>query len=269
MTALPQHRVALLVEYDGTNFAGLQRQLHTAETIQGKIEAAAATIGASPSRFIAAGRTDSGVHALGQVVVLELPKRLEQKRIRRTLNSLLPPEIRIRTAVICDPDFSPRHDAVQRTYLYQLSLRDEVCPIRMNHVAVDLRQLEPELTIAATKLFQGKLEMREWRSSRCQAKRTLLNIDEASALPPDPTPESPFALPRRYWTFRFSARSFVHHQVRFMVGGIASVGAGDLSLEELADALRAGKRPIRAKVMPACGLIFREVKFAPGKDPFA
>jgi tRNA pseudouridine38-40 synthase len=260
-------RVALIVEYDGTRYRGLQRQAHDDATIQHQLEQAACTLGSHDVSFVASGRTDAGVHALGQVVAMNLPRRLEEKRIARALNALLPGDIRVRRAVICSTDFSPRFDARERTYIYRLSSHSIVTPLQRHFVAHTPYELNEEQTKDAAGCFKGHWEMKKWRSVQCQGKRTLLTIDEARAIPPQdslPLDQEPCS----YWRFLFRARSFLHHQVRFMVGGVIAVGSGRLSLEELKESLKLGTRPVQVKCEPACGLCFTAIGFLNEKDPF-
>jgi len=257
----PLRRFLLQVEYDGTRFAGLQRQLHTEETVQGALEAAARHLGSTDPDFIASGRTDSGVHALGQVVALNLPAKLETRRVGLAFHALLPDDIRIRRVVDCPEGFSPRFDAIQRVYHYRMVSMKFPNPLERHMVARIPFRLDADLVHEATALFPGRWELKEWRSSTCQAKRTHLNIDLASAEAPNQD--------RAHWRLTFAARSFLHHQVRFMVGGIVAVACGRLKLEELRDALAGGYRPGVVAMQPACGLCLAQVNFPADKNPFA
>jgi len=260
-------RVALLVEYDGGAFRGPQRQENTPDTVQAVLESAAKAIGCPVPRFIAAGRTDAGVHAQGQVIVMDIPERLPAHRIALALNAYLSDAVRVRRAVECDPDFNPRLDARGRCYVYRLSAPGAPPPMYRGVVARSIYRLDPELTIAAANSFVGKRELREWRSSYCEGKRTLLTIDDADAWAPR-VAEDDSTEPAPWWRIRFRARSFLHHQVRFMVGGIVAVGSGRLGLEELRAALGAGRRPTIVKCEPACGLCFERVEYPHDRNPF-
>lgn len=262
-------RAALLVEYDGGAFRGLQKQRHTPNTVQGEIERAACTLGVSDARFIASGRTDAGVHALGQVVAIDVPAHLAERRLSLALNALLPREVRVRRAVHCDEDFNPRLDARMRTYVYRLCSRDPVPPMLSKFVAYTVDKLEPEATIAAAASFAGEWDFSQWRSTECGGKRTVLTITEAAAFPPDDPEEGGGTIGNAgYWRFRFRARSFLHHQIRFLVGGVIAVGGGKLTLAQLQEALRQGRRPEEAKCAPPGGLCFTHVAYPAHKDPF-
>lgn len=266
---LPVRRVALLVEYDGSAFRGLQAQAPPARTIQGEVEAALRTIGARDPGFIASGRTDAGVHATGQVIAANVPVRMEEGAVAKSLNALLPPDIRVRAARDCGGDFSPRFDAIRRHYVYRLCSREPVTPILRHCVAHTSRAMDAARVHAAAEAFHGKWELREWRSSSCQATRTALTIESVRVYPPGG--DGPGALiggGRLYWEIHVSSRSFLHHQVRFMVGALTAVGSGKLTVEELREALATGRRPAIVKVEPARGLTLARVEFKPGRDPF-
>ncbi len=265
----PQTRkAALLVHYDGTTFSGLQRQQHTSNTIQEKIEESLAKIGGREPGFVACGRTDSGVHATGQVVTVYIPESIPDRKILPALNRYLPPEIRIVRAKTCHPEFNPRFDARMRTYIYRLTDRRDLPPTHRNFVTTIHHRLDPELTVAAARAFVGQWELDKWRSSICQGTRTLLNIDEADAFPPKA--ESGFSEePVPYWRLLFRARSFLHHQVRFMTGAVVAVGSGRLPLEDLKSALSRGERPTIVKCEPPNGLCFTHVEFVKERDPFS
>ncbi|MCC5875473.1 MAG: tRNA pseudouridine(38-40) synthase TruA [Candidatus Sumerlaeia bacterium] len=261
-STLPQRRMVLLVEYDGRSYQGLQAQKNGVPTVQGTIEQAARQLGSTEVGFQAAGRTDAGVHALGQVIALNLPTRLETRRAPFSLNAVLPHDIRIRKAVECPPQFHPRFDAIRRSYLYRLNAGVPVDPLLRHMVTYSHRTLDPSLVIQATSAFQGHWELSAWRSSDCQATRTLLNIDLAEATSPD------LSTGRYHWEFRFSARSFLHHQVRFMVGAVVAVGSGRLGLDDLRRALEGGYRPDVVKLEAATGLCLVSVGYPEEKDPF-
>jgi tRNA pseudouridine38-40 synthase len=258
----------MLVEYDGGAFNGLQKQNHTANTVQAHIEHAVRTLGSSDPNFAAAGRTDAGVHALGQVVAVDVPSRLAERRLALALNAVLPPAIRIRRAVHCAADFHPRLDARMRTYVYRIASRDPVPPMFRVFVAQTLDKLDPEKTRAAARLFQGRREFRQWRSSECQGRRTVLTIEEVTVHAPGEGPIGEDLGGCQYWRFLVRARSFLHHQVRFMAGALTAVGGGRLTLEELQEALSRGERPGAVRCEPACGLCFTRVEYPGDKDPF-
>ncbi|MDX2177529.1 MAG: tRNA pseudouridine(38-40) synthase TruA [Candidatus Sumerlaeia bacterium] len=257
---LALRRAALLVEYDGTAFEGFQRQ-REARTVQGALEEAAEKVGSHAPRLICAGRTDAGVHAAGQVVALSLPERLPADKLAFAMNSVLPQDIRVRRAVPCGEEFGPRHDAVMRTYRYRVCVGVPVPPVARGFVAYVGRVPAPELLAEAAPLYLGKREFREWRAAQCQGKRTLLTISRAEVRTPEETGEA-------WHDFVFSARSFLQHMVRFLVGGCISVARRKVAMEELALALAEGRRPRDIAPAEARGLILERVDYPPEKDPF-
>lgn len=252
-------RVAAIVEYDGTNFCGFQRQIN-GRTVAGVLETAATTLGSANPLLKCAGRTDTGVHADGQVVALWMPERFEERRMKIAFNAVLPEDIRVRDARVCAMDFDPRRAAVQRTYVYRLCSGEPVPPLMRFAVAEHVRPLRTELLAEAFALFQGEWEFREWRASQCQGKRTRLRIDSALVEPP--------ARDERWVTFTISSRSFLHNMVRFLVGGAIAVAQQKLSVAELRAALADGKRPSCVVPADACGLTLKRVKYPAESDPF-
>ncbi len=262
----PLQRIVVLTEYDGTRYHGLQRQGHTELTIQHEFESAVARLGVEQPDFVASGRTDAGVHARGQVLALNVPSRQPVRRYLRTLNALLPEDIRVRAVAECPDGFSPRFDALRRTYLYRVCALEPVPPLARHFVAFAKTALDEGRTVAAASLFVGRREMAAWRSSICQATRTFLTIDECTAIAPHTDQRTGEAVP--WWTFRIAARSFLHHQVRLMAGAFVAAGSGRLPLDELRTALVEGGRPKSAAMMPARGLCLAKVEFDPERDPF-
>ncbi len=264
---LSSRPVALIVSYDGTSYQGLQAQKHTSRTIQGELESAVVRLGTHGDlNFVAAGRTDAGVHAAQQFIRVNISDRIPLPRVSVALNSLLPPDIRILKAAESN-GFHPRFDAIQRRYVYRFSKERELLPVYRNMVTTIRMPFEQGLIKEAVTLFKGKHEFSAWRSSSCQGKRSLLTIDEAFAIEPDSPAR--FFEGSEVWQIVFAARSFLHHQVRFMVGGILSVASGKISLEELSRALERGERPNQVACTKPHGLMFLEARYPADKDPFS
>lgn len=249
---IPTRRIAAVVAYEGTDFSGFQAQAE-GRTVAGVLADAARTLGAGDPCIKCAGRTDAGVHADGQVVALSLPLRLDERRILPALNANLPEDVRILATWPCAAEFDPRRDAIMRTYVYRLCAGAILPPVHRRRVAALPRPLDPLLCSEAARAYLGQWEFREWRSSQCQGRRTLLTISAADF--------SPAQASRPWMEITFSARSFLHHMVRFLVGGIIAVGSRRLTPGELAGALAAGKRPAVVVPAPACGLTLARVDY--------
>jgi len=261
-------RTALIVEYDGTDFVGLQRQ-ENGRSIQGEFESVAAILGVDVGRacFRASGRTDAGVHARGQVIALSLPRHVPLHNVASALNWHLPLSIRVRRAVECPADFDPRRDARKRSYRYLLCGGQPLPALMQHRMGKINSRLELEAMQAGAELLTGEHDFSAWRSAQCQAKRTLLNLEVATVKPWQDA--APHGADTQTFELRFECRSFLHRMVRYLVGGIARVGAGKLSLDDLQRHLDEGTLPPRVAPADACGLSLERVDYEPERDPFA
>lgn len=264
----PLVRIAAIVEYDGTDFLGLQRQAR-GPTIQGAIEDAARAFGVEDCRFAASGRTDAGVHARGQVVALDLPAHLvgKRKNIVSAINWHLPETIRVRRTALAPEGFDPRRNARRRTYRYLLCAGQPHPPLALRTMGRVRAHLELVPMIAACNvLAEREWDFRAWRSTMCQAKRTRLRLLEARVEPwPD---RAPHAQDGQTFALTFACRSFLHRMVRYLVGGVAEAGAGRLGTETLRAHLDEGTLPPGVNPAEARGLSLESVFYPPDKDPF-
>jgi tRNA pseudouridine38-40 synthase len=260
-------RTAMIVEYDGSEFVGLQRQDDGA-SIQGEFESVARILGVSESEaaFRASGRTDAGVHARGQVIVLSLPDSIAEQNVASALNWHLPVSIRVRRAVTCGEDFDPRRDARMRSYRYLLCGGQPIPALMRHHMGHIASRLDLAAMREAATALCGEHDFRAWRSAQCQAKRTVLNLEVVEVRPWSDA--APHGRDTQVFEMVFECRSFLHRMVRFLVGGIARVGAGKLGIEELKESLAEGTLPPRVAPAAACGLSLERVDYAPGRDPF-
>lgn len=258
-------RVAAIVEYDGTAFAGLQRQRDGA-TIQGAFEVMARQFGVDACHFRASGRTDAGVHARGQVITIDLPAKIARKNMVSAMNWHLPDAIRVRRAVRAPENFDPRRDARLRTYRYLLCGGQPFPPLMRDRMGRIKGHLRLDSMRAAAQQMEGEHDFRAWRSSQCQARRTVLHLRRANVEPWSAA--APHGMDAQCFELEFACRSFLHHMVRYLVGGIARAGTGELTPEALARHLRDGTLPPRVAPADASGLCLERVDYAEGKDPF-
>ena len=245
---MPRYR--LTIEYDGTGFVGWQRQAN-GPSIQEAIEAAAAPLGCPPGGVRGAGRTDAGVHATGQVAHLDLAKPYRPDSVRDAINSgLKPRRIAVRAAALTEAGFDARHSAVRRRYLYRIVNRR--APL-----ALDAEQawlVKPALDAAAMhEAAQGLLGLHDFstfRDSECQAASPIRTLDG-------------FAVERQgeRLEVRVWARSFLHRQVRSMVGSLVAVGLGRWTAVDLRAALDARDRARCGQVAPGDGLYLTDVEY--------
>ena len=245
---MPRYR--LTIEYDGTPFSGWQRQTN-APSVQQALEQAIAAMSGETVTTQAAGRTDSGVHALGQVAHFDLSKHWDPFRIREALNyHRRPAPVAILEAEAVDDDFEARFSATARHYEYRILTRRAPPIIERNHVWHVPKQLDAQAMDHAAGLILGSHDFTTFRSSECQANSPLRTLDV-------------FAVRREldHIVVTASARSFLHHQVRSMVGSLRLVGEGKWSPADFRAALDARDRTRCGAMAPSAGLYLTGVDY--------
>ncbi|MFQ6553903.1 tRNA pseudouridine(38-40) synthase TruA [Aestuariibius insulae] len=253
-------RYALKIEYDGAPFAGWQRQADQ-PSVQGAVEAALARLEPGEHRIAAAGRTDAGVHALGQVAHADLVKDWEPFRLSEALNwHLKPSPVAILDAVEVAPDWHARFSAVERQYLFRLVARR--APV--THLAGAAWQVRHPLDARAmeeaAQALVGRHDFTTFRSVMCQAESPVKTLDEIRV-------EEREINGGAEYRFHVRARSFLHNQVRSIVGTLERVGAGSWPPSRVAEALAAKDRAACGPVCPPQGLYLANVRYP--ADPFA
>ena len=243
-------RYKILIEYDGTPFAGWQCQAD-ASTVQGEIEIAIGKLTGENVTIQGAGRTDAGVHALGQVAHFDLVKPVETDTIRDGLNAHLRPHpIAVLAAERVADDFNARMSARQRHYLYRIvNRRSDLALDRLRAWRV-VRRLDERAMHDAAQRLVGHHDFTTFRSTECQAKSPMRTLDRLTV-----------AREGDVLNIEVSARSFLHNQVRSMVGSLALVGDAKWSADDLAAALAARDRTACAPVAPAEGLYLVKVDY--------
>jgi tRNA pseudouridine38-40 synthase len=243
-------RYKLTLEYDGTPFVGWQVQ-ENGTSVQGVLMAAIEAFSGEAVPVQGAGRTDTGVHALGQVAHFDLAKEHEPDTVRDALNAHLRPHpVAVLAAERAAADFDARRSAVRRHYLYRIAnRRPDLALDRLRAWRVP-RPLDAAAMHAAAQRLVGKHDFTTFRSSECQAKspeKTLDRLDVA----------------RRGDEIEVTAvaRSFLHNQVRSMVGSLVAVGEGKWSADDLAGALEARDRAACGPVAPPQGLYLVRVDY--------
>jgi tRNA pseudouridine38-40 synthase len=250
-------RLALLLEYDGTGFVGWQTQARGL-SIQSVLENAAARLThGAPVTCIAAGRTDAGVHASGQAVHLDLPFDLGPHKLRDALNfHLRPHPIAVIEAAEVAADWSARFSAIGRAYHFRILNRRARPALLAHRVWHVQRRLDAGRMAEAARLLLGRHDFTSFRASSCQAKSPLRTLDRL-----DVTREGDII------DIVAEARSFLHHQVRNMVGTLRLVGDGAWPIERVADALAARDRRAAGPTAPPDGLCLTRVVYP--DDPFS
>ncbi|WP_322895281.1 MULTISPECIES: tRNA pseudouridine(38-40) synthase TruA [unclassified Yoonia] len=252
-------RYALLVEYHGAPFAGWQRQ-NDHPSVQAAIEAALAKLEPGPHTIAAAGRTDAGVHATGQVAHCDLTRDWDPFRLSEALNfHLKPAPVAVLACAQVAEDWHARFDALERRYLFRLisrraPLTSEAGQMwRVNHT------LDAAAMQAGADHLLGCHDFTTFRSSICQAKSPVKTLDQLRIE----------VVPREIGTeyrFHVRARSFLHNQVRSFVGTLERVGAGSWHPDDVRRALEARDRAACGPVCPPQGLYLAGVRYP--VDPF-
>jgi len=247
---VPRYR--LTIEYEGSSYSGWQRQAG-ARTVQGALEAAASAIAEGPVEVIGAGRTDAGVHALGQTAHVDLPKALAVDKVRDAMNAHLRPHpISVLIAEAADERFHARFDATQRSYLYRIvNRRPDLAFDRGRAWRVPSR-LDAEAMHGAAQALVGRHDFTTFRDSQCQADSPVKTLDAMAVMRVDEEVQ-----------VRCAARSFLHRQVRSMVGSLVDVGRGKEEAGWIADILAAADRTRCGPVAPPDGLYLVAVKYDP------
>ena len=250
-------RWALRLDYDGTGFVGWQRQVNGV-SIQAVLETAAARLNRDePVLSIVAGRTDAGVHAEGQVVHIDLPDGYRPEKVRDALNFHMKPHaVVVLNAVAVANDFSARFDARRRTYRYCILNRRSRPALLLHRVWHVAAPLDDAIMDAAAQTLLGRHDFTSFRAASCQAKSPLRTLDRLGV-----TRDGDVV------TIVAEARSFLHHQVRNMVGTLRMVGDRTWPVARVREALEAHDRAAAGPTAPAAGLTLTGV-FYP-TDPFA
>ena len=243
-------RYKLTIEYDGAPFCGWQLQ-DNLPSVQGALEAAVKAMSGEDVRVHGAGRTDAGVHALGQVAHCDMTKPFAPGRLRDGLNAHLRPDpIGVLAAEIVPETFEARFSAVRRHYLYRIANTRANLALDVGRVWRVPRRLDSEAMHQAAQRLLGKHDFTTFRDTECQAKSPEKTLDQL-----DVTREGDAI---RIVT---SARSFLHSQVRSMVGSLVWVGEGRWSADDLAAALAARNRAACGVVAPPEGLYLVKVDY--------
>lgn len=241
-------RYSAVIEYDGTAYCGFQRQRNQ-PSVQETIEKAITAISNRSIRIIGAARTDSGVHALGQVIAFDLEWRHPPEALRKALNHTLPTDVAIVRLKEAREDFHPRYDALSRSYEYHIYNRTNRSPLmRLNSWHVT-RPLELALLNEAAALVVGTHDFATFGQPP-QGVNTNRTVYSAGWICRDDI-----------MVFEISANAFLQRMVRSLVGSMKAVGEGSWTVESFAAALKAADRSRAAKTAPAQGLYLVSVGY--------
>jgi tRNA pseudouridine38-40 synthase len=253
-------KIALLVEYDGTRYHGFQRQAPEREpTVQGMLEVAVARISQQRVPVIGAGRTDSGVHASGQVAHFQVESRLGPREWRRALNAVLPDDVAIRQVAQVRDDFHARYSALARSYRYTV-LRDRwPSPLHERYMYRVGEPLDVAALDEACRVLVGEHDFRAFgrspRDSQSGEQHSCVRLMLAAGC--QGNVESALIY------FDFTANGFLTGMVRRLVGTLLLVGKGQLDVAGFAGILASRDEAHPGAAVPACGLCLTQVTYPP------
>lgn len=238
-------RFRLLIEYDGRPFMGWQRQAH-GPSVQQTVEEAARSITGEPCTVHAAGRTDAGVHALGMAAHLDVDRAIAPFRLMEALNARMKPHpVAIVDCAEAEPDWHARFSCVGRRYLYRIANRRAPLTLAKGQAWRIARPLDANAMHRAAQHLVGRHDFTTFRSVACQAESPIKTLDRLEVRRVNDMIE-----------IEAAARSFLHHQVRSMVGCLALVGQGQWRAEQLREALELRDRAALGLNAPPDGLFF-------------
>lgn len=263
MSNINPQNIALLIEYSGSKFAGFQRQKDF-PSIQEHLETALSRFANHDIQVITAGRTDAGVHALGQVINFVTTARRELSSWVRGVNALLPEDIAIKQATYVPDIFNARFNAISRTYHYYLLVSPTRPAILEGKVGWYYKPLNLGFMEEACQLLLGKHDFSSFRAANCQALTPVRNMITArvkqidSFLMTDSITSKQVLL-----RFEFTANAFLYHMVRNLVGALIYIGNGKLSLTQFADIINQKNRVKAPPTFMPDGLYLHSVAYNP------
>lgn len=242
-------RMALGVEYDGSSYAGWQRQ-HHAITIQAMVEQALSKVANHPVMTICAGRTDAGVHARGQVLHFDSNSSRSERAWVCGTNNDLPPDIIIRWALPVPDHFHARYSAIMRTYQYIILNQGIRSALYRQHATCIFRPLDVAAMAEAGQWLIGEHDFAAFRASSCQSKsshRNLVQLKVTGSIP--------------WIALEITANAFLHHMVRNIVGVLIAIGAGQQPVTWTRELLEGKDRRRAGITAPATGLYLQAVAY--------
>jgi tRNA pseudouridine38-40 synthase len=241
--------IKLTIEYDGTNYHGWQIQAK-GETVQAVLERAVSTFLGKPTRITGSGRTDAGVHALGQVANFFCDQEPDLHRLQRGLNALTPDDITIKAVEVVPDSFDARRDGRSRVYEYRILNRPSPSPFYLKYAWHVHDAFDVEVMQEAIRCLEGEHDFSSFQAAGCDAVHPVRTVYRVSLDERD-----------ELLVFTIEATAFLRHMVRNIVGTLVEVGRGQRRSRSLAELLKARDRTQAGLTAPAHGLYLMEVKY--------
>ena len=243
--------IALLVAYDGTAYHGFQRQTPPVVAVQNVLEDVLKAVFGDTIELAAAGRTDAGVHAYGQVVNFFTDGTIPAERIVRAVNSLLPSDIAVQAAWEADREFSARHSARAKTYLYRVQQGDAPNPLTARYAWYERRPLDVAAMQAAMAQLLGTHDFSAFRAAGGAPMSPVRTMYVSEVQP----------IAGEQLEFRLRGTGFLYHMVRNIVGTVVNVGLGRISVARFGEILASLDRQQASATAPARGLYLARVEY--------
>jgi len=244
-------RMAALLEYDGSAYAGWQSQAH-AKSLQATVEAALGFVAGAPLAAVCAGRTDAGVHALGQVIHFDTAARRTPRAWVLGANTRLPPDISLQWAGEVAGDFHARHTALRRIYRYHILNRSARSALGAGRTAWIHKALDVDAMRGAAQVLVGEHDFSAFRSVECQSKSKMRRVERISV---EQHGDS--------LCIEISANAYLHHMVRNIVGTLLEVQSGSDPRCAMKRILESRDRRLAGATAPAAGLYLWRVEYPP------
>ena len=242
-------RVLLTVMYDGTNFCGYQVQPNK-RTVEEEINNAIYKITGEKVKSIASGRTDSGVHALGQKVHFDTCSNIPCKSFLKALNGVLPSDIRVLNSKRVKDDFNARYSAKEKTYVYSLYYGETENPLKSRYKTYINKPLDIEKMKMAAKVLVGTNDYKCFLASGSSVKDTVRTIYSIKIIKKGKDVD-----------IKVSGNGFLYNMVRIIAGTLVGVSYGNIAIEDIEKALKTGNRKLVGKTMPPQGLCLLSVSY--------
>lgn len=235
------------ISYDGSMYQGWQRQSN-AKSIQGEIENVLSKLYGSKVTINGSGRTDSGVHSLGQTANFVVDKTIPDDRLKRILNNMLPLDIRVEDIHRVNHEFHARYNAIGKTYIYRIKNKDKLsCFESRYYWGVDY-PIDLELMKKAADLLLGEKDFRAFMASGSKVKTTVRKIHKIEIKRSDD-----------YLEIEYHGNGFLYNMVRIITSLLVSIGKGEKELDTINKALASDTRKYTTSTAPAAGLYLKEV----------
>jgi len=251
--------IRLTIEYDGTDFSGWQSQAQGERTVQDVLVGAVSTVTGEGCSVVAAGRTDSGVHALGQVASFLSGTKLDSETLQKALNANLPPDVRVHHVEDAPRGFHPIRDSRGKVYVYLIANSDIVSPFVSRYVWHHPHALDTTAMAEAAGHFKGRHDFASFMAAGSDVKDTVREVSDVSCQVTDETSFLGFTLRGNFIRLEVSGEGFLRHMVRIMAGTLVDVGRGKIAPDDIPSVIAACSRDSAGPTAPAQGLFLEKV----------